>query len=96
MAVNVRSDDIDLRDDQVVIDNADLKDLIEKDKDQALDLLRSEVGAINLDDIDFDDSGRLVINNKAFANTLRQKVGAPRSKTGGTDEGNNLLCGYGC
>ena len=92
MAVKVTVKEIEVRNDGIVIDNSDLKDLVQNDKDSAVDLLKSDADDVSADDVSIDDKGRVVITNAALAESFARKTFADS----GTEPGNNLLCGYAC
>jgi len=88
LRVEVEPGDIELSGDTARVTDPQLVRALVKSPAEALQLLGG-IAPVNLDEIDVDKSGRLVIKNANFAKALRVRV----SRMNAADNG---ICGFKC
>jgi hypothetical protein len=88
--IYVKQDDVEIEDGAAKISSPELAKAFEADKEGVASFLASEAAPVDVGDVSVDESGRVVVRNKAFAEAVEP------TREPDTDPGNNLLCGYAC
>jgi len=88
--IEIKRDQVVVTDDAVEITSSELTDLLTKDKEEAIDLLKGRVSEFNVDDLTFDADGKITINNPDFQRAMSLKIERDLESDG------NYICNNGC
>lgn len=94
--VRIQPTDVDVPpSDRVAIRNTALANNLMKNPQEALDLL-SKVAPVKMEDIELDESGRVVVTNAAFARGLGRLGQGGGARPGIAESASNGVCGVRC
>lgn len=97
MSVEIKIAEIDASSGtEVIISNNGFLNAIVQNNQDALQLLRDQVGPLYMADLSVDSQGRVVVKNKAFAQKMQQKLTGGGIGAAGAMTLGGWGCGGGC